>query len=148
MNLNKYLLFLAWIHAMSKKITGRSKLTESICLMLSPANLDNEIDLLISAILSEVKAAFWEELYLNPRHEAANLKVAVEIRSDSFFRGYVLSSPPSSNDVDTLNARFFKETASFAETLKGDLCYAIMKKEISPMNPAPLEDAERRDFRL
>lgn len=148
MNLNKYLLFLAWVHAMSKKMTDSSKLTESICLMLSPASLENEIDLLICAILSEVKAAFWEELSLNPRHEAANLKVAVEIRSGDFLRSYVLSSPPSPANDETLSDRFFRETSSFSETLKRDLPYAIIKKEISLRNPTPLEDAERRDFHL
>lgn len=126
MCLKNYLIFLAWVRAMSEDMAVKAKPAGSFCLELCPAILGNEIDLIVSAILSEVKAAFWKELRLNPEHEMAKLKVRVDIKSRDYYRGYILSSPPSPADGDTLDDRFFKATSSFAKLLRGDLCWYII----------------------
>lgn len=152
MKLNKILMFLIWVRAMSEEMADRP-LVKPFYLSLSPLILASEIDMLIENVLSEIKAALWKELWLNPKHEAANLQVRVDIKNGNSFRGYILSSPAG---LDNLDERFFKVTSSFAEPLRGDLCWYIInstnfKSLMVGLNPTDFPqptNPERRCFSL
>ena len=120
---HKFVVLRFCARAPSAPQTDSSSSDMSITIALIPAVLGDEIENFVSIVIYAVDAALWQELWFNTEHERALLKVSVEIRSDHFYRGYILPSPPKTNDLDE---RFFKVTASFAETLRRDVYSCVV----------------------
>ena len=140
MNKKLYLVLRFCVRALSATKPGNSIPDASVRIALIPVVLGDEIENFIQIVLYSVQAALWEEVFFNTEHENATLKVSVEIRSDNFYSGFTLASPP---EIRAMDKRFFKVTSNFAETLRKELYYYIVNHDKFKALPFPESDSDK-----